>query len=296
MHAIKYFLIEALVSLRRDRRAAALAVLTIAAGLFLFGVFLLIDANVERLVGRWTASAELSVYLADDIDASARATVEATLTASPLVDRYEFVSKADALARFKRDFPDLADLSDQLDDNPLPPAFEVRLRSTAGAEAGLEDLAARLGRSAGVLDVRYDRQWVSRLMTVVALLRGISLAIITIVAVAAALTVASVVRLATYARRDEIEIMQLVGSPTLYIRGPFVVEGVLQGGLGALVAVGLLWGGYSFATMRYGQMIADALGLDTLTFLPWTATTLVIVGGMLVGCVGGAVASKSAGR
>jgi len=296
MHALKYFLIEALVSLRRDRRAAALAVLTIAAGLFLFGVFLLIDANVERLVGRWTASAELSVYLADDIDASARATVEATLTASPLVDRYEFVSKADALARFKRDFPDLADLSDQLDDNPLPSAFEVRLRSTAGAEAGLEDLAARLGRSAGVLDVRYDRLWVSRLMTVVALLRGISLAIITIVAVAAALTVASVVRLATYARRDEIEIMQLVGSPTLYIRGPFVVEGVLQGGLGALVAVGLLWGGYSFATMRYGQMIADALGLDTLTFLPGAATTLVIVGGMLVGCVGGAVASRSAGR
>lgn len=296
MHALTYSLVEAFVSIRRDRRAAALAVLTIAAGLFLFGVFLLIDANVERLVGRWTRSAELSVYLADDIDDSARATVEATLTASPLVESYELVSKADALARFTRDFPDLAGLSDQLEDNPLPAAFEVRLRSTVGAEAELDDLAARLGRSLGVVDVRYDRLWVSRLMTVVALLRGISLAIISIVAIAAALTVASVVRLATYARRDEIEIMQLVGSPARYIRGPFVVEGVLEGGLGALVAVGLLWGGFSLATMEYGQMIADALGLDTLTFLPWGATALVIVGGMVVGCVGGAVASRSAGR
>lgn len=296
MRALKYFLIEALVSMRRDRRSAALAVLTIAAGLFLFGVFLLIDANVERLVSRWTRSAELSVYLADDVDDSARATVEATLTASPLVERHEFVSKADALARFRRDFPDLADLSDQLDDNPLPAAFEVRLRSTAGAEAELDDLAARLGRSAGVVDVRYDRLWISRLMTVVTLLRGISLAIITIVGIAAALTVASVVRLATYARRDEIEIMQLVGSPMLFIRGPFVIEGVLEGGLGALVAVGLLRGGFWFATARYGQRIVEALGLDTLTFLPATATALVIVGGMAVGCVGGAVASRSAGR
>ena len=88
MHALKYFLIEALASLRRDPRAAALAILTIGAGLFLLGVFLLVDVNVERLVSRWTESAELSVYLADDIDDSARATVEATLTASPLVDRY----------------------------------------------------------------------------------------------------------------------------------------------------------------------------------------------------------------
>ena len=295
MHALKYFLIEALASLRRDPRAAALAILTIGAGLFLLGVFLLVDVNVERLVSRWTESAELSVYLADDIDDSARATVEATLTASPLVDRYEFVSKSDALGRFQRDFPDLASLAEALDDNPLPAAFEVRLRSTVGSEAELDDLAARLSRSAGVVDVRYDRLWVSRLMGAVTLLRGISLAIITIVAIAAALTVASVVRLATYARRDEIEIMQLVGSPTLYVRGPFVLEGVLQGGIGALLALGLLSAGYSVASVLYGPMIVDSLGLDTLMFLPAATMALLVLGGMAVGCVGGAVAARSAG-
>ena len=295
MHALKYFLIEALASLRRDPRAAALAILTIGAGLFLLGVFLLVDVNVERLVSRWTESAELSVYLADDIDDSARATVEATLTASPLVDRYEFVSKSDALGRFQRDFPDLASLAEALDDNPLPAAFEVRLRSTVGSEAELDDLAARLSRSAGVVDVRYDRLWVSRLMGAVTLLRGISLAIITIVAIAAALTVASVVRLATYARRDEIEIMQLVGSPSLYVRGPFVLEGVLQGGIGALLALGLLSAGYSVASVLYGPMIVDSLGLDTLMFLPAATMALLVLGGMAVGCVGGAVAARSAG-
>ena len=235
------------------------------------------------------------MYLADDIDDSARATVEATLTASPLVDRYEFVSKSDALGRFQRDFPDLASLAEALDDNPLPAAFEVRLRSTVGSEAELDDLAARLSRSAGVVDVRYDRLWVSRLMGAVTLLRGLSLAIITIVAIAAALTVASVVRLATYARRDEIEIMQLVGSPSLYVRGPFVLEGVLQGGIGALLALGLLSAGYSVASVRYGPMIVDSLGLDTLMFLPAATMALLVLGGMAVGCVGGAVAARSAG-
>ncbi len=85
----------------------------------------------------------------------------------------------------------------------------------------------------GVADVRYDRQWLNRLLTVIRLIRGIGLALGTLLAVAAALTVANVVRLALYARRDELDIMQLVGAPPVYVRGPFVMEGVLQGGVGA---------------------------------------------------------------
>ena len=83
-----------------------------------------------------------------------------------------------------------------------------------------------------------------------------------LLAVAAALTVANVVRLAAYARRDEIEIMQLVGAPFAFIRGPFVAEGVLQGGAGALVAIVLLWAIFLVGRAWYGQLALEGLGLD----------------------------------
>ncbi len=293
MRALRYFFDEAFASLWRGRRAAALAVLTITAGLFLLGFFLLVNANLGRLVTQWSQAAELSVYLADDATPEARAAVEATLAATPLVASFEYRSKADALARFRRDFKDLAGLTDELGDNPLPASFEVRLRASAGSQAGIDALATSLAKAPGVADVRYDRQWLDRLLLAVALLRGISLAIITIVAVAAALTVANVVRLAAYSRLDEIEIMGLVGSPAAYVRGPFVVEGILQGGLGALVALGLLWAGYTMAAMRYGKMLSDAIGLEGLAFFSPALVLLLVVGGMAVGCLGGMVGART---
>ena len=293
MRALNYFFTEAAASLWRGRRAATLAILTITVGLFLLGFFLLVNANVSRLVAQWSQAAEMSVYLADDASPEARAAVEATLAASPLVAHFEYRSKTDALARFKRDFKDLAGLTDELGENPLPASFEVRLRPSAGDRAGIDAIAASLAKAPGVADVRYDRQWLDRLLLAVALLRGISLVIITIVAVAAALTVANVVRLAAYARLDEIEIMHLVGLPAAFIRGPFVVEGILQGGLGSLAALVLLWAGYTVAAVRYGKMLSDAIGLDGLAFFSPLLVLLLVAGGMAVGCVGGMVAARS---
>jgi cell division transport system permease protein len=292
MRALKYFFEEAVASLWRGRGSAVLAVATVSAGMFLLGLFLLIDANVGRLVSRWTEAAEMSVYLSDDASQEARARLEATLAASPEVESFTFVSKTQALARFKEDHADLAGLTDELGENPLPAAFEVRLRTTAGQEGTLAAFAERLSKTPGVADVRYDRLWVSRLLAVVTTLRGLSLALLIIVGVASALTVASVVRLTTYSRRDELEIMHLVGSPLAFIRGPFVVEGLLQGGLGAVLAVMLLRAGYTVAVMRYGQTVRDTLGLDSLAFFSSGTTLWLIVGGMVVGCVAGAVASR----
>jgi cell division transport system permease protein len=110
--------------------------------------------------------------------------------------------------------------------------------------------------------------------------------------VAAALTVANVVRLAAWARRDEIEIMQLVGAPLAYIRGPFVLEGVLQGGMGAVLALMLLWIAFVLAKARYGRLVADALGLGSVTFLPAELWLLLVLGGMLLGCIGGLIVAR----
>jgi cell division transport system permease protein len=113
-----------------------------------------------------------------------------------------------------------------------------------------------------------------------------------ILSVAAALTVATVVRLALHARRDEIEIMQLVGAPQAYIRGPFVVEGILQGGIGAIVALVLLSITYLVLRDRYLVPLAAAINLSSVRFLSIGLWFLLLVGGMLVGCLGGFVASR----
>jgi cell division transport system permease protein len=111
-------------------------------------------------------------------------------------------------------------------------------------------------------------------------------------AVAAALTVANVVRLGAYARRDEIEIMQLVGAPFAYIRGPFVAEGLLQGGAGAILAMTLLWLVFLAGRARLGQLATEGLGVG-LTFMPVGLWLLLLGGGMLLGCIGGLVVARS---
>lgn len=293
MRAIRYSIAEAAASLGRGRGAAVVAILTIAAGLFVLGFFLVVNSNLQRVVGRWTESAELSVYLTDDATVDELRTIDELVAQSGLASRREYVSRPQAAARFKQDFPDLARTSDELDRNPFPASFEVRLKPEARtAGEAVDSLATALRSVRGVADVRYDRRWLDRLNSLVAVVRGIGLAILIVLAVASALTVANVVRLAASARRDEIEIMQLVGAPFAYVRGPFVVEGILQGGLGAIVAILSLWGLFALARLRYGQLAAEAIGLSTITFLPLQVWAIVVAGGMFLGCIGGFVVAR----
>ena len=107
----------------------------------------------------------------------------------------------------------------------------------------------------------------------------------------AAFTVAAVVRLSLYARRDEIEIMQLVGAPFTYIRGPFIMEGTLQGGVGAIAALVALAAGFFALRGQFLVPLAAAVNLSSITFLPAELAVLMVIGGMVVGCIGGLVAA-----
>jgi cell division transport system permease protein len=254
----------------------------------------MVNNNLQRVVGRWTEAAEMSVYLKDDVTAEQVRALEALIDQSGLSGGRQFLSKADALARFREDFPDLAGATERLERNPLPASLEMRLGPNARTEtASVDGLAARLGSEPGVADVRYDRRWLRRLGSAVRFVSAIGLVIVGLLAAAASLTVANVVRLAAYARRDEIEIMQLVGAPFAFIRGPFVAEGILQGGAGALVAIALLWGIFLVGKAWYGAMALEGLGLTSLTFLPVGVLLTLLAGGMLLGCIGGLIVART---
>jgi cell division transport system permease protein len=289
--ALRYATEEAALSLWRGRQAGMLSTLTIALALFVLGGFLLLTANLDRLGTEWSRAAELSVYLQDDVTADQRRAIEAALAPGDVVASHEYVSKADALVRFKQTFSDLAPALDSVETNPLPASFDVRLRPGPGAGSAVDILAARLQQLPGVADVRYDRQWLDRLLSAIRVIRGVGFLLGSVLTIAAALTVANVVRLALYARRDELDIMQLVGAPQAYVRGPFVMEGVLQGGAGALVALAVLGVAYLALRARYFVPLAAALNVSSIQFLPVELCFLLVVGGMAVGCIGGLVAA-----
>jgi cell division transport system permease protein len=293
MRALRYFFDEALASLGRGSKTGIIAVATIAAALFVLGVFLVITSNMERAFARWQEAAEFSVYMRDDFTPAQRTGIENVLRESRLIQAIVLVSKDEALRRFKRNFGDLATSAQDLPENPLPASIEVRLLSDADP-ADVETLAGRLTSMAGVADVRYDRLWIERLMNAVSLVRLGGFALAAVLILAAALTVSSVVRLALIARREEIHIMQLVGAPLAYIRGPFIVEGLIQGGIGAVIAVAILWATFLLVRSRSGSAMAGAIDPTSVEFLSVPMCAALLAGGMAVGCIGGFIAARSA--
>jgi cell division transport system permease protein len=282
MRALQYFFREALASLWRARGAALLAIATIGVGLFVLGFFLLVNANVQRVVDDWSQSAEISVFLDDAVTADQLRSIDELAARSRLMSHREYISKQQALDRFKADFPDLAPAAGSAGRNPLPASFELRLRpDVREAASAVEGLVTTLSAMAGVVDVRYDRQWLARLNGIIRGARIAGAVVVAMLAFAAAMTVANVVRLAATARRDEIEIMQLVGAPFAYVRGPFVAEGILQGGAGAILAIAALAAVFQAGRLRF-----------ELTFLSFPIVVVLLMGGMALGCLGGYVVAR----
>jgi cell division transport system permease protein len=293
---IGYSFDEAWASLRRSGRTALVSIATIAIAFLTLGGFLLVSVNVQGVMDRWLEAAEVSVYLSDTATDSDRLAVEQFLKGRPEVAAVEYVSSERALERFRTDFPELADVTASLSQNPFPSSLEVRLAGDDNSSSHAESLARDVAGKSGVADVQFDRAWLSRLIGIVTSARVAAALVAGILMLGAGFTVGAVVRLSLYARRDELEIMALVGAPFSYIRGPFIVEGLLLGGFGAGVALAVIGVLYSFAGQWAGSDIAGLTGEGQLRFLGYGGMFIMVVGGILVGAAAGTLASRAAYR
>lgn len=291
MSAISYALGEALVTLRRSGRSAVMSMGTIAIAFLTLGGFLLLSANVQSIIERWASAAEMSVYLGDDLAAADLQAIIDQLKADRAVASVEFVSKEDAVERFKSDFPELADVTASME-QPFPPSLEVRLRTDADSAKAAATLAEQLSTRAGVVDVRYDAQWLSRLMSVVTSVRVFGFIVAAVLVLGAAFTVSAVVRLSQQSRRDELDIMLLVGAPFSFVRGPSIAEGMLLGGIGAVVSLGLLWAVFTSTRAQLTAVIASWGSIGELRFLSPGEALLLVASGIVVGALSGLVASR----
>lgn len=292
MSGVRFSFREGLSSLWRRRTSSVLAMTAIALAALVLSSLLLVTSNLERVLSGWSTAAEFSVYLTDTASSDQRGAVEAAVDASGVAERREYVSKVDALARFKRDYAELEALAAALQSNPFPASVEVQVRTERQGSAEVETLVEALATLPGVADVRYDREWIRRVTGGLAMVRRLGLLIGLIMTAAAALTVAAVIRLAFDARREEIRLMYLVGAPYRFIRGPFVVEGLVLGGLGAAVAVLVLWLGYRAAFAWWTPTLSALGALDALRFLPAQMALLVVLGGAVVGSACGFAVSR----
>jgi cell division transport system permease protein len=287
---LRYSVAEAGLSLLRGWRSSLLAIAIIAAAVFIAGAVLLVSINVERILQRLSATSELTIYLKAGDDEARRQLVADVLSKQRAVTSSNFVGAAAALDRFKRELPELAALVGTLDDNPLPSAFEVRLRDGA-PDAETRSLVQALEATGAVEDVRYDRRLFDRLIGGLQIVRQSGIVLAVVIVVAAIVTITSVLRLAYLQRRDETSVLFLLGMPPSAIRGPFVVEGMLQTLAGALAAVLLLWAGFGAVNAQIGRQVGEAFGTGAAVFLTPAMMVALVMASVLVGAVAGLVAA-----
>ncbi|HEV7785959.1 MAG TPA: permease-like cell division protein FtsX [Thermoanaerobaculia bacterium] len=275
--ALRYFFHEAAVNLLRSWKVSLLAVLTIAVSLFIGGAFLLVSGNLSASLERWRGQMRAVIYLKPDTPEADLRRLAAEAARQPGVKSVQPVTPEGARKRFQEIFPGLADLVAGWQDEPLPASLEVGLDPAVAPQARTAWLDGWRHRPEVTL-VDDDREWLGQLETVVAVVRAVGLALVGGLLGAAIFTIASVIRLTAYLHHEEISILRLVGSTEFFIRGPFYVEGLLQGLLGGIVASGALWGGYLFLHARgRGSLVSAVLALDFLRLQD--VAFLVLLGG-----------------
>ena len=287
LRAIGYFLEEALVSLWRSRFINALSIGSIAVSLFVLGAFLTVASNLNEVVARWSKKVQVTFYLEDGLEPVIRQSLVDRLREHPSVESVTSVSREEALQNFRTLFQDLRTLPDDLGSNPFPASVEATLRPGQHSPEQVQALVREFEKAPGVEEVQYDLLWIQRLATAIRLVRGLGALLGGILVLAGVFTISNVIRLTVYARQDELDIMRLVGATRSYVKGPFVLEGMIQGGLGGLVSVLLLW-------VAFRLFAADAVGASDLlgravVFLPAELCLMIVVGGMGVGVVGSLV-------
>lgn len=285
-NTLSYFIREALRRIWVSKRTSFVAVAMIAISLMIVGAFLLIAENLGRAAARWQGRSRIVIYLESGVTPQQAAAVDAYLGARPELARRRFVTREESLARFKSYFANLSEVVGQLDDNPFPPSYEVDVDPRLAQSRGLVQNITALRAMPGVDQVQYDWEWLTRLRRLVNVINIIGLVAGGILGIAAAFTIANVIRLTMMLYREEIGIMRLVGATERMIRGPFLIEGLLQGTIGGLLSVALLFVAYEAARRSLAPSSSILWGFLFLGFLPWQKMAALVAGGMVAGWLG----------
>ena len=237
----KLFAGEALRSIRGNLSTTVAATMTVLIGMFLLGLFIVLGSWVVSWTDHVKKEVLVKVFFERDVEPAEINAVKAKLVALPAVQKVVYVSPDDALAEMRQKYPDIVD---ELAYNPLPPAYEVTPKRAEDVEAIAGELEPP---PPGVNKVDYAKTKTERVLKVTGIIELVFLAASAILLVASIILIANTIRLSIFSRRREIEVMKLVGATNWFVRGPFMLEGLICGFVGSAVAVVLLFLGRELA-------------------------------------------------
>ena len=281
-----YFFREAVRRIWTSKRTSFVAISMIVISLLILGSFMLVAENLERAVTQWQGKSRVNIYFDSAVTPDQIQAVEQYLGTHQELSNRQFISREVALTRFKSYFQNAGDLVGQLDENPFPPSYEVEVSPKTVQSSAFHKHMNEVRAMPGVEQVQYDWEWLDRLHRLVNIVNLIGVIAGGILAIAAAFTIANVIRLTMMLYREEIDIMRLVGATERLIRGPFLFEGILQGTIGGVVAVALLFIGFIAAKDAMAPSKSILWSFLFTAFLPWQKALLLVLGGMFAGWFG----------
>ena len=237
MSRMAYFVRETLISLRRNLLMTIAGIITVAISLFLFGGILLVSATVDHGTQQWKHGIELEIFMKVGATHTEVQTIESALKSDPQVKSYKYLSQQDAYDIFKKDFADQPALVESTKPSDLPESFRV---APIKAEQ-TQPLADAYQHRPAVDTVITAAKQIKSLLTATRWIRLVFISMATVLLASSLFLIVNTIRLATFARRREIEVMKLVGASNWFVRVPFMAEGLVQGAIGAGFAFGLVW-------------------------------------------------------
>ncbi len=288
IRTMEYFIKEALSSLKRNGLMSFASVTTVALSLLILGMFLVMVLNLNNMASALESQVQISVYLQDGLTDLEMREVGTRITKIPGVVQVNFIGKEEAMKRFKERLGEQQGLLNALGEaNPLPNAFEVKVDKTERVKAAAEAIM----QFKGVENAKFGQEVVEQLFALTKMVRIFGLIIIVFLALAALFIISNTIRITVFARRKEIGIMKYVGATNWFIRWPFLLEGMMLGFGGALVAV-------LFLSKTYGVLIQQVY--KSLAFLPLipqypfitNISVVLLVTGTVIGALGSTISLR----
>ncbi len=233
-----YFLRKALGNIWINPFLSLVTLSTIAISMLILGLFSLIYLNVQQSLQQMGGELQITAYLQETISSEQAKVLRSKVADWPEVEGITYISKEQALARFRSQLREYAGILEGLKENPLPASLELTLMPQHGRSGNIKELSTRLGRLTGVAEVQYGRKWMAKLRVFVEVMKLVGITVGGLLLIATIFVISNTIRLTFYSRREELEIMRLVGATDFFIKAPFLIEGLLHGLGGALLAAG----------------------------------------------------------
>lgn len=288
IRTVEYFVKEAVSSLRHNGLMSVASVSTVALSLLILGIFLVMVLNLNNMANVLESQVQISVYLQDSLNERDVREVGTRITKLPGVTQVTFVSKDEALQRFKQRLGEQQGLLSALGEtNPLPNGFEVKVDKPERVKPA----AQAISQLKGVENARFGQEVIEQMFNLTKMVRIAGFILIIFLALAATFIISNTIRITVFARRKEIGIMKYVGATDWFIRWPFLIEGMILGFTGALIAVLLLSRTYGALTAEIYETMAFMPLIPKYPFITNISIVLLIVG-TSIGAVGSTISLR----